>query len=466
MKITVLLVAALLCVATPAAAQTQLVCNQGSAKVPCAAPIGLTYIPVLTTAKLPTGIPAINIGGGTVGNTPFSYIANLTSDAQAQLATLQPVSANLTALAALNSTGHAVRTGTNTWALRTFIAGAGITLTNPDGVAAATTFALTNTSITFSASAGLTLSGCSPVSLGGTCTINLGTELAGLAALSANGMIARTTTGTYASRTIAGIGGITVSNGDGVAASPSIAITYGTGSNTATQGNDARICPLSTGAGDTFFGTGSACSILAASTTHRLLHSGSSTSWGQVDLATEVSGLLPNGSLSNSSLTVAAGSGISVSGCSPVSLGGTCTVTATSATNGISLLTSSPFAITSTSYQSIGLSATLPSTGTYLLLVDLRTLINVSVGSGAYIECQLYNTTDALQIANSETIGAYAPVVAQQYYGQVGIGLVTGNTGSKVIDVQCLRGGGTTYTTSGVYNDTNGRSRFTYIKLS
>ncbi len=38
-----------------------------------------------SVGQLPTGIPAPNIGGGSVGNTAFGYVANLTSDAQAQL---------------------------------------------------------------------------------------------------------------------------------------------------------------------------------------------------------------------------------------------------------------------------------------------------------------------------------------------------------------------------------------------
>ena len=38
-----------------------------------------------SVGQLPTGIPAANIGGGSVGNTAFGYVANLTSDAQAQL---------------------------------------------------------------------------------------------------------------------------------------------------------------------------------------------------------------------------------------------------------------------------------------------------------------------------------------------------------------------------------------------
>lgn len=52
------------------------------------------------------------------------------------LATItQPIDADLTAIAALSSTGLLARTAANTWALRTLQAGANISLTNPGGVA-------------------------------------------------------------------------------------------------------------------------------------------------------------------------------------------------------------------------------------------------------------------------------------------------------------------------------------------
>lgn len=136
------------------------------------------------------------------------------------------------------------------------------------------------------------------------------------------------------------------------------------------------------------------------------------------------------------------------------------------ATNGSASLSSSPYNIASGSFTSIGLALSLPSAGTYYLSADLRTLINASLGTGGFIECQLYNTTDAAAIANTERIGAYEPVVNQQYYGQISINEIITIAAAKTIDVQCLRSGATTYTTSGVYSDANGRSRFSYIKVS
>lgn len=109
-------------------------------------------------------------------------------------------------------------------------------------------------------------------------------------------------------------------------------IPTGTSSSTVAIGNDARICPVSTGAGDTFYGTGSACAILTAGSTHRLMHSNgaSATTWGQVDLATEVTGLLPNANLANPSFTLNASAGVTAS-TSTVSLGGTVAISADTA---------------------------------------------------------------------------------------------------------------------------------------
>lgn len=48
---------------------------------------------------------------------------------------LQPVDADLTAIAALTGTGHATRTADNTWVLRNVAVGTGLDVTNPAGVA-------------------------------------------------------------------------------------------------------------------------------------------------------------------------------------------------------------------------------------------------------------------------------------------------------------------------------------------
>lgn len=100
---------------------------------------------------------------------------------------------DLNAIAAFTSTGFAVRTAADTWAQRTLVAPvAGITITNPAGIAGGPTFVLAN-------------------------------DLGAIEALNTNGILTRTGTDTWAARTIvAGSTKQTVTNGDGVAGNPTV----------------------------------------------------------------------------------------------------------------------------------------------------------------------------------------------------------------------------------------------------
>jgi hypothetical protein len=232
--------------------QTQVVCNQGSSKVPCTQPLLTAYIPnlaasiitsgTLSAARLPTGIDAANIGAGAVSNTEFGYLDGVTSAIQTQIAGLQTLNANLTALAALSGTGILARTGTNTFALRTFASGTGTTVTN----------------------------------------------------------------------------------GDGVSGNPSINVTYGTGSNTATQGNDTRLPPAPSGAGKILYDNGSAYVALAAGTAGQLLGSNgpAAPSWVSAPGAPVTIALFANGGAGSWYPTEYAGPGSLVlgSGGTPLTL--------------------------------------------------------------------------------------------------------------------------------------------------
>lgn len=107
--------------------------------------------------------------------------------------TYQPLDSDLTALAANSTDGFWAHTAAGTGAARTLAApAAGLTISNPAGIAGNPTFALAN-------------------------------DLAALEGLSSNGMIARTATDTAAVRTITGTTNhITVTNGDGVSGNPTI----------------------------------------------------------------------------------------------------------------------------------------------------------------------------------------------------------------------------------------------------
>lgn len=155
--------------------------------------------------------------------------------------------ADLVAIAALAGTGIAVRTAADTWALRTTVAPAsGLTITNPAGIAGNITFALANdlaaleglagTGIacrtaadtwaqrTLTApAAGLTIT--NPAGVAGNPTFAFANDLAALEGLAGTGIAVRTAADTWAQRTITGTTGeIDVTNGNGVSGNPVLSL--------------------------------------------------------------------------------------------------------------------------------------------------------------------------------------------------------------------------------------------------
>lgn len=114
------------------------------------------------------------------------------------LEAVQPIDADLTAIAALSGTGLLAHTGSGTWAERTLTApAAGITITNGNGVSGNPTLALAN-------------------------------DLAALEGLASNGLVTRTSDGAMSARTLtAASARVTVTNGDGVSGNPTIEVPGG-----------------------------------------------------------------------------------------------------------------------------------------------------------------------------------------------------------------------------------------------
>lgn len=108
----------------------------------------------------------------------------------------QPLDADLTALAALSTTGLISRTGSGTVATRTLTApAAGITVSNDDGVSGNPTLALSN-------------------------------DLAAVEALASTGIPVRTAADTWTTRSLAQpASGFTITNADGVSGNPTFALT-------------------------------------------------------------------------------------------------------------------------------------------------------------------------------------------------------------------------------------------------
>lgn len=166
------------------------------------------------------------------------------------LEAVQPIDADLTALAALSGTGLAARTGSGTWSTRTLTAPvAGISVSNGDGVSGNPTLALADDLAALEAldatagilaktaantyarrtltapAAGFSIT--NPAGTAGDPTFVLANDLAGLEAQAGTGLVTRTGDGTYQQRTLTAASvALSVSNGDGVAGNPTIDDLY------------------------------------------------------------------------------------------------------------------------------------------------------------------------------------------------------------------------------------------------
>ena len=97
------------------------------------------------------------------------------------------------------------------------------------------------TSVAITGSPGLSVVG-SPITGAGTIGLTLNLELQSLANLSTTGLLARTGTATYTGRSLVAGSGISVTNGNGIAGNPSIAVTtIDINNNTTGQLNSSRI---------------------------------------------------------------------------------------------------------------------------------------------------------------------------------------------------------------------------------
>lgn len=161
--------------------------------------------------------------------------------------TVQAWDADLDAIAALASTGLAARTAANTWAQRSLTApAAGLTITNPAGVAGDPTFALANDLAALEGlvgtglaahtaadtwaerslmapAAGISISNADGVA--GNPTFALADDLAAIEALASTGIAVRSAADIWVQRTLTGTAAeITVTNGDGTAGNPTISL--------------------------------------------------------------------------------------------------------------------------------------------------------------------------------------------------------------------------------------------------
>lgn len=119
-------------------------------------------------------------------------------------------------------------------------------------------------------------------------------------------------------------------------------------------------------------------------------------------------------------------------------------------------------------YSDTGLSVTLPSAGTWRVSASVRGELTGNAGSAWWITAKLYNSTDAADVADSETLVVLTGTTALHLQNTAIIDMQITVSASKVIKLYAFRkgSGSPTFTTSLIGSDANGRTRMNYERIT
>ena len=118
----------------------------------------------------------------------------------------------------------------------------------------------------------------------------------------------------------------------------------------------------------------------------------------------------------------------------------------------------------SSAWEDTGLSVTLPSAGTYLLMVRGRAVVNNNT-VGATVNVRLYNTTDSAAITNSEHLCLRNQITGAAVTNPFSFTVPITVSASKTIRLEVQRSAVGTYTTSNLSSDTTGQTAIAYIRI-
>ncbi len=283
-------------------------------------------------------------------------MSGLTTSGTGQTLTISPT-LNLAAVEGLSGPGFAVETGVNTWAIRTLMAGTGISITNPQGIAGDPVISVSpSIPLTINTDSGTATPAANVLAIDGTAVQGISTSGTG----STVTITAANATATQ--KGVAAFNSTEFTVTAGVVASSPITVTAGTGltgGGSVNLGGTVSIAlsvPVSVpngGTGDTtlttdgvLYGNGaSPVGITAAGINGQVLigSTGAAPAFATIlgtngiTFTTGANALtisntsIPNSALANSSITLSNGNNITVTG-SPVSLGGTATIAVTGTT--------------------------------------------------------------------------------------------------------------------------------------
>jgi len=116
-------------------------------------------------------------------------------------------------------------------------------------------------------------------------------------------------------------------------------------------------------------------------------------------------------------------------------------------------------------YQDTGLSVALPSAGTYVITCNVRATLKISGGTYGYIEFKLFNSTDAADVASSETLVVYINALNQTFAISASASLVVTVAAAKTIKLYAMRNGDGAFSSSSIDSDVAGRTRLGYLKV-
>lgn len=139
-------------------------------------------------------------------------------------------------------------------------------------------------------------------------------------------------------------------------------------------------------------------------------------------------------------------------------------------TNSESIL-SSAFAITASlgTYEDTGLSTSIPGPGTYMLFGVVRSSINLSSGTSAFLAVKLYNSTDAADVSSSVRLTVFVGQTGLTIQGSLCLVQIVTFSGAKTIQLHAKRdsGGAPTFAVSQIESsEAAGRTSLGFIKLS